>query len=113
MSCTISGLEETDKFFQEISDYELKKIANEIGDINVKAMQSSIATDTGKSKSSIKAKIKRVDGGIEVNIAPHTYYYGYQEWGTSKDKKNIGRLATAIESSKSQCFSIAEKVIKR
>lgn len=112
MSCTVSGEDSVDSLFEEITDSQIRKVANDIGDIVAKEMKSSIAIDTGKSKSSVKKRVRVSEDGAIVTIKPTSYYYHYQEFGTSKDKSNIGKIAKAIESTKGKCIDTAKEVIK-
>ena len=83
-----------------------------IGDIVVDAMSANIARDTEKKKKSIKKQVRKSDGGIKVSISPHTHYYIFDEFGTSKVKNNIGKLYRAIESSKSECINTARELVE-
>lgn len=113
MNFSITGDQECMKLFEEISEVEVKKVLNEIGDTVVNKMKADIAVDTANAQHSIDKHLKRVDGGWGVTIYPSTRYYYYQEVGTSKDRKNIGRLLGAIVDTQSQCFEIAKKVLDR
>lgn len=109
----INGEAECMKLFEEISDYELKKVANKIGETVEKRMKSDIAVDTGNAQKSVKAYFKRISDGYDVTIYPSTRYYYYQEVGTSRFKGNIGRLSRAIADTRQECFDIAKEVVKR
>lgn len=109
---SVTGIEEAESLLKELNDIQLRKIANQIGDIVVDSMKANIAVKSGASKASIKKKISKCDGGLKVSISPHTRYYIHDEFGTSKDKKNIGRLFRAIEGSKSQCINTAKELAK-
>lgn len=113
MSCTISGLEQTEKLFKELTDSQLRKVANEIGVIVENAMKANIAIDTGASQKSVKKSIRKCEEGIKVSISPQTEYYIFDEYGTSKDKSNVGKLYRAIESTKSKCIETAKEVIDK
>ena len=58
------------------------------------------------------AQVRKSDGGIKVSISPHTHYYIYDEFGTSKVKNNIGKLYRAIEGSKNECIDTAKELAK-
>ena len=109
---TITGIEKTESLFKELTDAQVRKVANEIGDIVVDAMSANIARDTGASQKSIKKQVRKSDGGIKVSISPHTHYYIFDEFGTSKVKNNIGKLYRAIESSKSECINTARELVE-
>ena len=109
---TITGIEQTESLFKELTDAQVRKVANEIGDIVVDAMSANIARDTGASQKSIKKQVRKSDEGIKVSISPHTHYYIFDEFGTSKVKNNIGKLYRAIESSKSECINTARELVE-
>ena len=109
----VHGAEQALKLFEEITEVEVKKVLNKIGDVVVDKMQSDIAVDTANAQKSVKKHIKRMDGGWGVAIYPSTRYYYYQEIGTKKDKKNIGRLLSAIVDTQAECFNIAKEVLNR
>ena len=109
----VHGAEQALKLFEEITEVEVKKVLNKIGDVVVDKMQSDIAVDTANAQKSVKKHLKRMDGGWGVAIYPSTRYYYYQEIGTKKDKKNIGRLLGAIVDTQAECFEIAKEVLNR
>lgn len=101
------------KLFEEVTEYEVKKALNKIGDVVVDEMKARIAVDTGNAQKSIKKYLKRYDNGWGVTVYPSTRYYYYQEIGTSRFKGNVGRLLSAIVDTRAECFDIAEEVLKR
>ena len=109
----VHGAEQALKLFEEITEVEVKKVLNKIGDVVVDKMQSDIAVDTANAQKSVKKHLKRMDGGWGVAIYPSTRYYYYQEVGTKYQKKNIGRLLGAIVDTQAECFEIAKEVLNR
>ena len=109
----VHGAEQALKLFEEITEVEVKKVLNKIGDVVVDKMQSDIAVDTSNAQKSVKKHLKRLDDGWGVTVYPSTRYYYYQEVGTKYQKKNIGRLLSAIIDTQAECFRIAEEVLKR
>ena len=110
---SITGDQETLKLFKEVTEVEVKKALNKIGDVVVEKMQSDIAVDTANAQKSVKKHLKRMDGGWGVAIYPSTRYYYYQECGTSHFKGNVGRLLSAIVDTQAECFNIAKEVLNR
>ena len=110
---SITGDQEALKLFEEVTEVEVKKALNKIGDVVVEKMQSDIAVDTANAQKSIKKHLKRMDGGWGVAIYPSTRYYYYQECGTSRFKGNVGRLLGAIVDTQAECFEIAKEVLNR
>ena len=85
---SITGDQEALKLFEEVTEVEVKKALNKIGDVVVEKMQSDIAVDTANAQKSIKKHLKRMDGGWGVAIYPSTRYYYYQEIGKQMCRLN-------------------------
>ena len=85
---SITGDQEALKLFEEVTEVEVKKALNKIGDVVVEKMQSDIAVDTANAQKSVKKHLKRVDGGWGVAIYPSTRYYYYQEIGKQMCRLN-------------------------
>ena len=85
---SITGDQEALKLFEEVTEVEVKKALNKIGDVVVEKMQADIAVDTANAQKSIKKHLKRVDGGWGVAIYPSTRYYYYQEIGKQMCRLN-------------------------
>ena len=85
---SITGDQETLKLFEEVTEVEVKKALNKIGDVVVEKMQSDIAVDTANAQKSVKKHLKRMDGGWGVAIYPSTRYYYYQEIGKQMCRLN-------------------------
>ena len=85
---SITGDQETLKLFEEVTEVEVKKALNKIGDVVVEKMQSDIAVDTANAQKSVRKHLKRVDGGWGVAIYPSTRYYYYQEIGKQMCRLN-------------------------
>ena len=85
---SITGAQEALKLFEEVTEVEVKKVLNKIGDVVVDKMQSDIAVDTANAQKSVKKHLKRMDGGWGVAIYPSTRYYYYQEIGKQMCRLN-------------------------
>lgn len=85
---SMTGAQEALKLFEEVTEVEVKKVLNKIGDVVVEKMQSDIAVDTANAQKSIKKHLKRMDGGWGVAIYPSTRYYYYQEVGKQMCRLN-------------------------
>ena len=85
---SITGDQEALKLFEEVTEVEVKKALNKIGDVVVEKMQSDIAVDTANAQKSVKKHLKRMDGGWGVAIYPSTRYYYYQEIGKQMCRLN-------------------------
>ena len=85
---SITGDQENLKLFEEVTEVEVKKALNKIGDVVVDKMQADIAVDTANAQKSVKKHLKRMDGGWGVAIYPSTRYYYYQEIGKQMCRLN-------------------------
>lgn len=85
---SMTGAQEALKLFEEVTEVEVKKVLNKIGDVVVDKMQSDIAVDTSNAQQSVKKHLKRMDGGWGVAIYPSTRYYYYQEIGKQMCRLN-------------------------
>lgn len=88
-------IEELDKY--EISEQKEKRALNAAGEIYKNAIEEAVVVKTGKSKRSVTKKIKRLDdGNLGCRIYIKNWYYNFEEWGTSRNKKNVGKVERAI-----------------
>ena len=85
---SITREQKTLKLLKEVTEEEIKKALNKIGEKKKKKMQSDIAVDTANAQKSVKKHLKRVDGGWGVAIYPSTRYYYYQEIGKQMCRLN-------------------------
>jgi len=110
----VDGDRECEALFRELSDYEVKSIVTKIGEIVEKEMKARIARDTGNAHDSVKPYPKKLGPSCwDVHIYPSTRYYYYQEVGTSKDKKHVGKLLGAIIDTKQKCFDVAREYVTK
>ena len=62
------------------------------------AMQDNIAVDSGYSKKQIKNRTSRnSDGDLCQKIYIDDFYYHFDEYGSSKSKKNVGKIERATD----------------
>ena len=85
---SMTGAQEALKLFEEVTEVEVKKALNKIGDVVVEKMKADIAVDTANAQKSVKKHLKRMDGGWGVAIYPSTRYYYYQEIGKQMCRLN-------------------------
>ena len=82
----------------EISEQKEKKALKEAGEKFEKAMQDNIAVDSGYSKKQIKNRTSRnSDGDLCQKIYIDDFYYHFDEFGSSKSKKNVGKIERATD----------------
>lgn len=115
MSMELDGF---DDLIQEINKLDIssskeRKILKAGGEIIKEAMEKNIVVDTGRSKASIKSSIRNTDEGIESVAKVNNWYYTFDEWGTSKNKKNVGKIEKAVDNVVDKVYKIAsEEVFK-
>lgn len=97
----------------EIGDAKVKKALNVGGDEFKKAMENSIAFKTGKAKRSIKKSISRIDGELVCKITIRKWYYTFDEWGTSKNKKNVGKVEKSVSNVTEKVFQLVKNEVLR
>lgn len=96
----------------EISEQKEKKALSEAGEVFKQAFEENIAVDTGRSKRNIKKTIKRLeDGNLGCKVYINSWYYKFEEYGNSKNKKNIGRIARAIENVTDEAVKKAKDIL--
>lgn len=113
MEMRINGFEELAESMRdlEISEQKEKLALRSAGDVFVKAFQDAVAEDSGASKRSIKRTISRADGMAVCRVYVGTWYYSFPEFGTSKDKSNVGRVERAIESCAEKAIQVATDIM--
>lgn len=100
-------IEEINKL--DISKTKERKILKAGGEIIKEAMEKDIAVDTEKSKRSIKSSIRNSDEGLESVTKVNNWYYTFDEWGTSKNKKNVGKIEKAVDNVVDKVYKIASE----
>ncbi len=78
------------------------------------AVEKNTPIDTGKAKSSVKAKVSRKQGEIIGTVFIDELYLRHQEYGTSRQNKNVGFFARAVRASKDEALRLLkDNLIKR
>ena len=113
MEIRITGLDElADQLSEmEISTAREKQALNKAGDIFKQSFKENIAIRTARSQKRVKKSIKRLDGALVCRVYVDTFYYGFQEWGTSQQKVNVGRIERAIESVADEAVNVATEIM--
>lgn len=110
----LSGLDELVDLCSEleISDTKERKALNIGGEILLKSTIKNAPELTGYTKESIKKKITKNDDGDKCcKIYVGAWYAKFTDWGTSKNKKNIGWFENAIDDKIEEAVKSLEDVI--
>lgn len=83
----------------EISDIKKKRALNAGGDILEEGIRPNLPKRTGKYQRSTKKQIKRLDEGLSVIVKSAAWWDIFQEYGTSRSKKNVGSFEKGVNQS--------------
>ena len=98
----------------EISEQKERKALSESGEIIRKSIEEKVAFKTGNSKRNVKKQIRRLDdGNLGCKVTVNSWYSGFNEWGTTKNKKNIGKVENAIEDVADKAVEVAKNILLR
>lgn len=83
----------------------------------IEYLAKNLEEDSPKGKrkklSKVKTSIKREGMSLSGNIKAGSYYGMFQEYGTSKQKANVGYFEKSIEKSKDEALElVAEEILK-
>lgn len=110
----ISGFDELIDYMKkcEISEQKEKKALKEAGETFKKSFDENIAVDTGNAKRSIKnTTVRNSDGDLCQRVYVNAFYEMFDEFGTSKSKKNVGRIERAIDSVENEALEKATNIL--
>lgn len=113
MEMRFEGLDELADLVEdmEISEAKERKALTRGGLILQEAIRKAVVKDTGASKRSVKMQIKRVNGDMACVIKVNKWQYTFQEWGTSSNKKNVGKVERAINSASTKAVEVMKEFI--
>lgn len=105
------GFEELEKMLQEmtITEEDEKKAMRAAIKPIAEEVKKNTPEDTGELKKSIRKQVKK-DGLATVGIVRLGRFYDvFQEFGTSKSKKNVGFFEKSINKSKDEAVKVLGK----
>ncbi len=114
MRMKVEGFEELTKLLDnlEISEKRKNQALNEAGEIIKGAIEGYIAVKTGYSKNHVRKKMKRAKSGSRYCLVEiDDFYYRFQEYGTSQQKKNVGRIHRAVETVQEDAIEKATEIL--
>ena len=104
----IDGFEDLESMLQDmtITESDEKKAMKKAIEPIATEIEKNTPKRTGKLKSSVSKTVKK-DGFATVGIVRMGKFYDkFQEFGTSKSKKNVGFFERSVNKSKDEAISI-------
>jgi HK97 gp10 family phage protein len=80
----------------EISDKKKRKALNKCGDILIEGIKPVTPKRTGRLREGMRKQVKKTDEGMSVIVSTSSFYDIFQEYGTSRDKSNVGFFGNAV-----------------
>ena len=93
----------------DISESKERKILKKCGETIKNKMEQGVPKRTGREERSIKTYIKNTDEGLVSITKTNVMYDLFNEWGTSKSKNNVGKVAKAIDEVKEELYKIVSE----
>lgn len=109
----IDGLDELIDFVEsmEISEQKERRALRASGEIIKKSMEDSIVEDSGYSKKSIKQSIKKLDDGLYSVVEVGSWYYPFEEYGTSQNKSNVGKIERNLQNAIEDAVEESKRIL--
>ena len=82
----------------EISEQKQRAVLSKCGDMVKNTVTNASPSVSGYIRNSIKKSNKKVDGAVAVEVKVTGWDSLFQEFGSSKVKKHVGKFANAVDS---------------
>jgi HK97 gp10 family phage protein len=108
----LSGFGELETLLQgmTLTEAEEKKAVKKSIDVIAKVVESNTPVGkTGSTRKEIKTKVGKDDFSVTGKVIMGAWYTGFEEFGTSQNKKNIGFFERAVNSSQNEALEILSK----
>lgn len=107
-------IEGFDDIFDEIKNMEIstskkRKVLNQVGDVLVDGIEPHLPKRTGRYRKELAKHIRQLDEGLSVVVNSNAFYDIFEEFGTSKSKKNVGSFEKGVNSVADKAAEIAIK----
>lgn len=104
----IEGFEELETMLQEmtITEEDEKKAMKLAINPIAEEVEKNTPEDTGKLKKSVKRQVKKDGLAIVGIVRMGRFYDTFQEFGTSKSKKNVGFFERSVNKSQNEAVKI-------
>jgi HK97 gp10 family phage protein len=107
-----------DDFFDEITDMEIsdtkkKKALKAVGNVLIDGIEPNLPKKTGRYRKGLKQSIRQTEEGMSVIVTSNKFYDMFQEYGTSKQKANVGSFEKGVTQSADKAVQTAIKELSR
>lgn len=111
----IEGVEELKKYLEnnEMSEQKERNILKKVGEIIKSEVEKNTPKKTGKLKKNVMVKIKKLYGGtsVIVDFNNNVFWDIFQEFGTSKQRKNIGFFSRSINNVEEEVLRVIKNEV--
>jgi HK97 gp10 family phage protein len=110
-SIELSGFEELETLLQEmtLTDTVKKKAMKSAVEVIAEEVRSNTPSETGSMKKQIKTKVNKNDFSVTGQVIMGAWYTGFEEFGTSQNKKNIGFFERSVNNSENEAIEVLTK----
>lgn len=110
-SIELDGFEELENIFQDmtLTEVEEKKAMKSAIDVIYKVVESNTPVGEGKTKKEIKEKVSKDDFSVTGQVIMGAWYTGFEEFGTSQQKHNVGFFERSVNSSQNEALEVLAK----
>jgi HK97 gp10 family phage protein len=111
-SIELDGFEELENIFQDmtLTEADEKKAMKSAIDVIYKVVESNTPVgETGKTKKEIKEKVSKNDFSVTGEVIMGAWYTGFEEFGTSQQKHNVGFFERSVNSSQNEALEVLAK----
>lgn len=110
-SIELSGFEELETLLQSmtLTDSVKKKAMKSAIEVIAEEVRSNTPSETGNMKKQIKTTVSKDDFDITGTVKLGAWYSGFEEFGTSQNKKNIGFVERSVNSSQNEAIEVLTK----
>lgn len=97
----------------DIKTFQVENALRKAGNVFKKAVQNNTPVSSGKLKKGVQLKIKKNAGNIVMSVQfnDKTFWDLFQEFGTSKQRKNIGFFSRAVNAVENEAFNVLKENI--
>lgn len=116
-SIELEGFEELETLLQEmtLTDTVKKKAMKSAVEVIAEEVRSNTPSGTtGRTKKQIKTKVSKDDFSVTGQVIMGAWYTGFEEFGTSQQKHNVGFFERSVNSSQSEALEVlTEELLKQ
>lgn len=109
----LEGMEELNKLLEKMTLTEVderKAVSAALVPIK-EAVEKHTPVDTGDLKKSIRTQVAKEQGQTVGKVIMGEYYGKFQEYGTSRQKRNVGFFARGVREGKKDAMEVLKNEI--